>query len=697
MSCNTLLIELLTEELPPKSLRRLSECFADGVRAGLERRKLLAEGAAHRPFATPRRLAVQLDGVLRQAPDYRYEEKLMPVSVAFDAAGQPTPALLKKLAAKGLSTDLIGQLERRPDGRNETLFHVGTARGETLAACLDEIVEAALKALPITKLMRWGDSEHQFVRPVHGLVMLLDGEVVDGRVLGLASGRQTRGHRFLAHGAINLARAADYETALETEGAVIPSFQKRRDRIQAALNLHALEARATINPADGLLDEVTALVEWPVVYVGEFEREFLEVPQECLILTMQQNQKYFPLLDADGRLMNRFLIVSNMQVTDPRHIVGGNQRVVRPRLADARFFFSQDRRKSLESRVPGLARVVYHNRLGSQGERVERIAAIARAVAELLGGGVLARQAEQAAILAKADLLTDMVGEFPELQGVMGRYYAQYDGLPAEICDAIEDHYRPRFSGDALPRGRVGAVVALADKLETLVGMFGIGQLPSGDKDPFALRRHALGVIRILVEGELPLQVDELVDVAHAAFPRELIGDARGALRDFIVDRLRGYLRDRGGDPLAVEAVIGAAELTAWSELPRRLAAVRAFAELPEAAALAAANKRVGNLLKKADGRIAAQVDAAVLREGAEIALAEALAEVTPQAGEAFARGDYTAALCALAALRTPVDRFFDEVMVNVDDVRLRENRLGLLAMLHQAMNRVADLSRLSA
>ena len=431
--------------------------------------------------------------------------------------------------------------------------------------------------------------------------------------------------------------------------------------------------------------------------VGQFEEEFLAVPQECLILTMKSNQKYFPLLDAAGRLTNKFLVVSNISPADPSAVIGGNERVVRPRLADAKFFFDQDRKKSLESRVPGLAKVVYHNKLGTQGERVQRVAAIARAIAENLGGGELIHHAEQAAVLAKADLLTDMVGEFPELQGTMGRYYAQHDGLHGAVADAVEDHYKPRFAGDSLPRGQVGTVVALADKLETLVGMFGIGQIPTGDRDPFALRRHALGVIRMLAEGDLDLPLEAMLAAVGEKFAAiEGFQPATAQLSDFIYERLAGSLREQGYTAQEVDAVVSQRPQR-LGDIPKRLAAVRAFSALPEAAALAAANKRVGNILKKVENPVEAEVDTALLREAAEIALHAALVEVVPQADAAFVTGDYSESLQALAALRAPVDAFFDGVMVNADDSALRANRLGLLAKLHGAMNKVADLSKLSA
>ncbi|MGH6638783.1 MAG: glycine--tRNA ligase subunit beta, partial [Polaromonas sp.] len=507
----------------------------------------------------------------------------------------------------------------------------------------------------------------------------------------------THGHRFeAAVDPVVLKDADSYAATLAKDGAVIASFAERKAEIAKQLASAAAKVGggAKAIEDDALLDEVTALVERPNVLVCEFEKEFLDVPQECLILTMKANQKYFPLLDAANKLTNKFLVVSNISPADASAVIGGNERVVRPRLADAKFFFDQDRKKTLASRVEKLGAVVYHNKLGTQGERAQRVRAIAETIANRLDPH-LVTNVQRAAELAKTDLVTDMVGEFPELQGTMGRYYALNDGLGAEVADAIEDHYKPRFAGDELPRNDVGLVVALADKLETLVGMFGIGNLPTGDKDPFALRRHALGVIRMLVEKDLPLGLTELVVGAAKVFG-DKIQDASGALVDFIYDRLAGSLRDEGYSAQEVDAVL-AQRPQHLGDVGKRLAAVRAFAVLPEAPALAAANKRVGNILKKADGTVEAKVNEALLAEPAERDLASALKSVAPQADAAWAAGNYTANLQALAALKAPVDEFFDQVMVNAEDPALRANRLGLLATLHQAMNRVADLSRLAS
>jgi len=702
MTTKNLLVELFVEELPPKALKRLGDAFADAIAASLKAQGLAGDGARTTAYASPRRLALHLTDVAARGDDKPIAHKLMPVAVALDAAGAPTPALLKKLAALGADASAVGSLRRQADGKAETLFLDAVAPGASLADALQKALADALAKLPIPKVMQYqladGWSSVKFVRPAHGLVALHGDAVVPVEALGLQAGRAVHGHRFeAAADPIELRDADAYDSALREQGAVIASFAERRAEI--ARQLDAAAASAGLKPIDdeALLDEVTALVERPNVLACRFEDAFLDVPQECLILTMKANQKYFPLLDAAGRLTSRFLVVSNIRPDDPSRVIEGNERVVRPRLADAKFFFDQDRKRTLESRVAQLDKVVYHNKLGSQGERVQRVRTIARAIAELAypGDAALAADADRAALLAKADLVTDMVGEFPELQGVMGGYYARHDGERAAVAEAVEDHYRPRYAGDALPRGRAGLVVALADKLETLVGLFGIGQLPTGDKDPFALRRHALGVIRMLAEQAVPVDLSALLARAVPAFG-SAIADPSAPLLAFIYERLAGSLREQGYSAQEVDAVL-ALNPQRLADIGERLKAVRAFAALPEAASLAAANKRVGNILKKADAAVQPRVDAALLKEPAEAALANALATVRPAADAAFDRGDYTASLRALAALREPVDAFFEAVMVNAEDAALRANRLGLLAQLHAAMNRVADLSRLAS
>jgi glycyl-tRNA synthetase beta chain len=707
-----LLVELFVEELPPKALKKLGESFASVLADNLKAQGLAAADAAVTSFASPRRLGVHVTAVAAKAADKAVQQKLMPVAVALTADGQPTPALLKKLASVGAGPEVVPQLKRQPDGKAEALFWDSLQPGATLAQGLQKALDEALAKLPIPKVMTYqladGWSDVKFVRPAHGLVALHGSEVVPIQALGLTAGRTTSGHRFeAAQATVSIESADSYAAQLRDQGAVIASFAERRAEISRQLKGAADALSLTPIADEALLDEVTALVERPNVLTCAFEAEFLAVPQECLILTMKANQKYFPLLDASAKLTRHFLVVSNIAPADASAVVQGNERVVRPRLADAKFFFDQDRKKKLADRTAGLDKVVYHGKLGSQGERAERVRAIAHAIVNQLSMAtvpftveaqdefkVLDSKVQQAAQLAKCDLLTDMVGEFPELQGIMGGYYARHEGLRDGVAIAIEDHYKPRFAGDALPRNHTGTVVALADKLETLMGLFGIGQLPTGDKDPFALRRHALGVIRILVEKNLPLDLPALIDAAVPPFG-ELIGNPREALLTFFADRLAVSLRDQGYSAQEVDAVL-ALQPTRLGDVPRRLEAVRAFAQLSEAASLAAANKRVGNILKKVEGERPIEVKPELLQEAAEQALAAAIADVQPAADRLFEQHDYTGSLKALAALRGPVDAFFDDVMVNAEDAALRANRLALLGRLHAAMNRVADLSRLA-
>ncbi|MDA0224741.1 MAG: glycine--tRNA ligase subunit beta [Proteobacteria bacterium] len=684
----TLLVELRTEELPPKSLLRLAEAFHAGVLEALKSARL-AGAAEGWMFATPRRLAVLIPDVLDRAPDAEQELKGPTLKVGHDGDGKPTQALIKWAASRGVALEA---LEIRSQPKGDVFVGRVTVKGATLEDGLPAMVAAALAKLPVAKLMRWGAGEAQFVRPVHGLVMLHGERVIEGEVLGVRAGRTTHGHRFLGTGEITLARADAYAQTLAEDGRVIADFAARRADIEGQLLAEAKRRNASLGEYRDLLDEVTALVELPTVYAGTFDAAFLEVPQECLILTMRQNQKYFPLFGADGRLRPEFLIVSNMRVADPRHIISGNQRVVRPRLEDARFFYRQDRRQRLEERVPGLARVVYHNKLGSQLERVQRIKLLAGRIARDLGADPLL--AERAAELAKADLLTGMVGEFPELQGMMGRTYALHDGEPAEVADAIETHYRPRFAGDDLPDGLIACAVALADKLDAMAGLFSVGQMPTGEKDPFGLRRAALGVVRILVENDLDLSVHALASAAFEPFksaaPMELVS--------FLLDRFAVTLKELGFTTLQVDAVLSQRPVR-LNAVPRQLEAVKAFQALPEAQSLAAANKRVGNLLRQAEakGEAFTSVARGDLKEAPELALFDALASVTDGAGALHARGDYTGYLKAFAVLKAPVDAFFDSVMVMAEDPALRKARLALLRDLRDAMNRVADLSRLAA
>ena len=692
-----LLVELQTEELPPKALEKLSEAFAQGVSQHLQNRGFLAEDSVTTAYGAPRRLAVHVTNVLDKSPDEPFTQKLVPVRVGIAADGSATPALLKKMGALGITCE-VADLKRVNDGKNEQLVFEGVRPGITLAEGLQLALDAAIKALPIPKVMTYqladGETTVAFVRPVKHLTVLWGDEVVPVQLFGLDAGRETMGHRFHTTAPVVLSNADSYVEELKA-AKVMPCYAERRELLRRLLTERAAQIGGTVIMPEDLLNEVTALTEWPVIYESEFEEEFLAVPEECLILTMQLNQKYFALRDADGRLMNRFLLVSQLEAKDGgKAISSGNARVVRARLADAKFFYDQDRLEKLEARVDGLKHVVYHNKLGSQAERMLRVKAMAGLIAGLIGADKA--KAERAAMLAKADLRTLMVGEFPELQGIMGEYYAKHDNEDAEVALAIREHYQPRYAGDELPSTLVSLSTALADKLETLIGLFGIGQMPTGEKDPFALRRHALGVLRMLMEKALPVSLDTLIDAAWEA-EQQVPGvvDHRAELRQFFQDRLRVMLRDAGYTTLEVDAVL-ALNPEKLDELPKRLAAVRAFMALPEAEALTAANKRIGNILKKVEGELPTDVNEALFAEDAEKALYAALVELEPTAMTAFAAGEYESMLATLAALRAPVDSFFDNVMVNAEDPALRANRQALLKRLYVVMNKVAEIARLA-
>lgn len=706
---DTLLIELLTEELPPKSLAKLGLAFREHMQKALAEAGFIEHANAGQWFATPRRLAVQFADCLATQPDRIIEKKGPSISSglvpsvgavalhggmsASPSANTPSKALEGFMRSAGVVFD---QLERVSDGKAEYFVARQHKTGEPLSSHVATMIEAALKKLPIAKFMRWGNSDAQFVRPAHGLILMHGASVVPGSVLGLESGKLTRGHRFMSAGELTISHANQYAEVLAQTGKVIADFAERRAKIVAQLTAAATNLNLQFLQDEALVDEVTALVEHPTVYAAQFDPEFLVVPQECLILTMKANQKYFPLLDK-GKLTNHFLIVSNMQVSDPGNIIGGNERVVRPRLADAKFFFETDKKTTLLNRLEKLNHIVYHNKLGSQGERVKRLVALSGKIAALLSGDtVVVTNAERAALLAKADLVTDMVGEFPELQGIMGRYYALADGENAVVAEAIKDHYHPRGAGDTLPVGNVACAVALAERLDLLAGMFGIGQVPTGDKDPFALRRAALGVLRILIEHHLPLDLNELVNAAVRLQPTAT-GDAGSEVLLFINERLRTYLRDCGFSTGETEAVVSM-NSTRMDQVFEQLSAIRAFMQLPEAESLTAASKRVTNLLRKAKeaGESFANSDASLLCEAAELALQSALNATRPVAEAHFAAGNYSAYLKAFAVLKEPVDKFFKDVMVMTDNVQLRSARLGLLHGLQLAMNRVADLSKLA-
>ena len=709
---DSLLVEILTEELPPKALARLMEAFSHGLFEGLKDKHFLPPAAEFTPFATPRRLAVLISSVLAKQADRVVERKGPALASALDASGQPTPALLGFAKSCGAA---VNKLERQAGDKGEYFVYRAKQKGELLKHHLAAVVEAALKKLPVPKTMRWGAGEAQFVRPVHGVMLLHGKKVVPGTVLGLKSGNKTRGHRFLSTGALTIRNATDYEKVLKQQGKVIASFEARRELIARALDAAVHKAgkganapsvaraprlgsigegvRWDIGKSAELVDEVTSIVEYPVVLAGAFDKTFLAVPKECLIISMQQHQKYFPLADASGELLPSFLFVSNMQAKNQKDIIHGNERVLRARLSDARFFFDQDRKTRLEERVPRLAHVVYHNKLGSQLQRVQRLQKLAGQIARLLRADVA--QAERAATLAKADLLTDMVGEFPELQGIMGRYYARHDGEAAAVAAAIEQHYFPRTAGGALPEEAVAICVALADKLDTLTGIFGIGLVPSGDKDPFGLRRAALGVVRMLAEKSLALDVPELLTLARGHFPAGVVADSVAQdLHGFMLERLKPYLRDKLFEADEIDAVVSL-NPTRFDQVLPRLKALQAFRALPQAEALAAANKRIRNILKQAGAAPVTTVDPVLLREPAEQQLAQEVEALRAQVQPLFSAGNYAAALKALASLRPAVDAFFDQVMVMAEDTALRHNRLALLASLSNLFLGAADISKL--
>ena len=686
MTTQTLLIELLTEELPPKALNQLGNHFAASVAEGLEKAQLVDGTADYTAYASPRRLAVQVNNVKAVQADQQIVKK-GPAAAAAMKDGVPTKAL--EGFARGAGAQ-VQDLKIIHDGKQDVYAYEYTQTGKPLAELLEDILNQAVKKLPIPKVMRWGSSTFTFVRPVHGLVVLHGSDVIPASVLGLNGRRTTLGHRFLSSGDITLNHADSYAEQMHNEGKVVASFAERKAAIQTALSTQAGRLNATVAADESLLDEVTALVEWPVVLEAGFEAHFLAVPQECLILTMQQNQKYFPLLDQSGKLMNRFLLVSNLETADPSHIIQGNERVLRARLSDAEFFYKQDQKATLESRLPKLAHVVYHNKIGSQAERIERLVSISGSIAEKIGAD--AAVAKRAARLAKADLVTEMVGEFPELQGTMGKYYARLDGETEEVAAALEAHYQPRFAGDALPAGHTATAVALADKLETLVGIWGIGLIPTGDKDPYALRRAALGILRMLMQYDV--DVNELVQTAFNSFPPALLNPNTPAeVAEFMQARLAVLLQN--DYPQDIVAAVLAKQPNRLHDLNAKLDAVAAFKQLPEAATLAAANKRVQNLLKKADAALGA-VNPALLQQSEEQALFAASQALQPKIDAALAAHNFQTALSELAAIKPQVDAFFDGVMVMADDAAVKQNRLNLLKQLADQMNAVADIALLS-
>jgi glycyl-tRNA synthetase beta chain len=683
-----LLIEIGTEELPPKALLKLSNAFTAGITEGLRKAEL--DFGQVESFAAPRRLAVLVKNLDEAQADKEVERRGPALAAAFDEDGNPTKATEGFARSCGVSPN---ELETLESGKGAWLVYRSTQSGQPTAQLIPAILTESLHRLPIPKRMRWGDLDAEFVRPVHWVVLLFGDDVIDTEILSVTSGRDTYGHRFHHPAPIYLGEPAAYAPILETTGRVMADFAKRREAIRAQVIEAAAKASGKAIIDDDLLDEVTGLVEWPLAVVGSFEERFLEVPPECLISAMKGHQKYFHMVDSNGRLMPNFITVSNIESRHPEYVREGNERVIRPRLTDADFFWNQDRKSTLEARIDSLKTVVFQQKLGTIFDKSQRVAAIAAKIAEVIGSEP--ELAARAAALAKCDLMTEMVGEFPELQGIMGRYYAQHDGESAEVAAALDEQYMPRFAGDALPQGSTGQAVAIADKLDTLIGIFGIGQVPSGDKDPFALRRAALGALRVIIEQGLDIDLLEMLD--HAALANTGLFDNDDVIDqvfDFMMSRLKAYYHDAGVAPDTFEAVL-AQRPSRPLDFDARLRAVTAFRSLAEAESLAAANKRISNILKKSEETIPAQVDTALLQEAAEKALHEQVEVMATKVAPLFATRDYEAALKQLAGLREVVDTFFDAVMVMADDTAIRANRLALLNRLRGLFLEVADLSQL--
>ncbi len=683
-----LLIEIGTEELPPKALPKLSASFTDGIVKGLKEKGLAFADVA--PFASPRRLAVLIrDLDVRQA-DKAVERRGPALQAAFDAQGKPTKAAEGFARSCGVSVDELDKVET---DKGAWLYFRSMQEGQATDALIPEIIEAALANLPIPKRMRWGAGEAQFVRPVHWLIILFGDEVIPATILGVAAGSTTRGHRFHHPDTLEISAPADYAEILASRGYVVADFNRRRQMIREQVEKAAADLGGKALIEDALLDEVTALVEWPVALAGGFEEKFLEVPHETLITTMQDNQKYFAVFDSNKRLLPHFITIANIDSSNPAVVIEGNERVIRPRFADAVFFWEQDQKQKLADRIEALKQILFQQKLGTLYDKSQRVKALAREIAERIGADI--EQAERAAELAKCDLMTAMVGEFPKLQGIAGRYYAALDGEPAEVAAAMEEQYMPRHAGDDLPASQTGQVLALADRIDTLVGIFGIGQKPTGAKDPFALRRAALGVLRIIIERELPLDLRLLYQSAA-----DLLGErledkqAVDSCLEYTLERLKAFYQDQGVEIDVIDAVL-IQQPTRPLDFDHRVKAVSAFRKLEQAESLAAANKRIGNILKKVDHSLPEQIDVSLLQEDAERALYQQLEQLKPDVLAMFDSGDYEAALMRLAGLRETVDRFFDDVMVMVDDPALQRNRLALLNQLRGLFLRVADLSRL--
>lgn len=699
MKLDNLLIELLTEELPPKSQKQLGVAFAKSVKEFLVKHHLANETSEDSVFSTPRRIGIYLKDVKDEAANQNTSIKLMPASIGFDVSGKPTEALLKKLHGIGLDQKAVSLIIKKNESNNEVLYIDKDVEGAKLKDIIAECISSSLTRLPIKKMMSYqlsdGWTTVNFVRPAHGLIILHGANIIKTNVLGIESNRSTLGHRFESKKeVIEIQHADEYKEQMKAEGNVIVSFEERKTLIKNSLNDKATNLSNQLTPIndEDLLEEVTALVEYPNVLVGEFESKFLEVPQECLILTMKANQKYFPLIDKNNKLANQFLIVSNISPKNSTLIIQGNEKVIRPRLSDAEFFYTQDKKKPLKDYLSQLQHIVYHNKLGTQSERSERVKMIASLIVKNLNQSKLLDAVLLASDLSKADLSTNMVGEFPELQGIMGRYYALNEKISEEVAFAIEDHYKPRFSGDTLPRNSVGDIVAIADKIETLIGLFSIGEKPTGDKDPFALRRQVIGIIRILTEKNIGLNLNTTISDSIKATKLAESKD----LNSFIYDRISNFFKDQGYAALDIDAVL-AIDSGLISEIPKRLNAIKEFSQLPESKDLASANKRVGNILKKADFKSALKIDPALLKDIAEVNLYKTLDLVDAEARKEYLANNYSSSLKLLCKLKNPIDQFFNDVMVNVEDESLKMNRLALLEKLYSAMNLVADLSKLSS
>ncbi|WP_435275473.1 glycine--tRNA ligase subunit beta [Psychrobium sp. nBUS_13] len=689
MSVENLIIELGTEELPPKSLRTLAEAFRDGIKTQLDKADIAYEAIDF--LASPRRLAVSVKALATGQADKIVEKRGPAVSSAFDADGNATKAAQGWARSNGITVE---QAERLKTDKGEWLLFKAQVKGQSTQALLPTMIETALAKLPIAKPMRWGSNSMQFIRPTKTLAVLLGSELIEATVLGCKSDRIIRGHRFHCDKELVLDHADNYVSLLREEGFVIADYEERKAIVKQQVIDAATRENGVADIDDDLLEEVSSIVEWPVTYVGSFEDKFLDVPAEALIYTMKDNQKYFPLLDSDGKLMARFIFVSNIDSKDPVQVIEGNEKVVRPRLADAEFFYAQDQKSTLESRIDSLDSILFQKQLGTLKEKSQRIADLAAIIADKIGANTT--DSKRAGMLCKTDLMTDMVLEFPDVQGVMGMYYARFDGESEDVAVALNEQYMPRYAGDQLPGSLVSCAVALADKFDTLVGIFGIGQIPKGDKDPFALRRAAIGALRIIVEKDLDLDLSDLVAASATLYGDKIKDGISESVVDFMLGRFNAWYQDQNVSTDIVKAVM-ARRPTRPSDFNKRIEAVTAFRALEASKTLAAANKRVGNILAKTDEAIADSVDSTLLVEDAEKALADVVAKLTTDLAPVFASSDYNTALTQLAQLKDPVDAFFDNVMVMCDDTATKLNRLALLNNLRNQFLNVADISLLQS